>query len=303
MATTTDVAELRRRFGIAGVVDVVEGNGGLAKVRVTAPEAAGEVYLYGGHVTSWKPAGAEEVLFVSAKSKWQEGVAIRGGVPVCFPWFGGKAGDAKAPAHGFARIRMWELGAIERGGDGVTVVMFLESDAETKKWWAADFRLEHRVTFGRNLKMELVVKNRSASAARFEEALHTYFRIGDIAQARVRGLDGLRYTDKTDARKEKTQKGDVVITSETDREYLDAPREVELEDGTTRRRIRIANENARTTVIWNPWMEKAKAMSDLGDEEWKQMICVETTNVSQYAVEVGAGKEHRMKAVVKVEAM
>lgn len=292
--------ELNRRFGIAGVARVEAGNGGLAKVSVTLPEAAGEIYLHGAHVTRWKPAGADEVLFVSAKSRWEDGVAIRGGVPICFPWFDKKRDDAKAPAHGFARTRAWQLEEVTRRGDGVTVVMAIESDESTRKFWAPDFRLEQRVTFGRELRMELALENRGNEPARFEEALHTCFRIGDIDKARVRGLDGMRFTDKTDARREKTQQGDVVITSLTDREYLDTPHEVTLEDPVLRRRIRITNEGSRTTVVWNPWSEKAKAMSDLGDEEWKQMICVETSNVSQFAVEVAPGAEHRMTAVISV---
>lgn len=301
MESTTGIAELNRRFEVAGIARVTQGNGGLAKVSISSAEAAGEIYLQGAHVTAWKPAGAEEVLFVSAKSRWGEGAAIRGGVPICFPWFANKADGAKAPAHGFARTRAWSLEAVEKDGEAVRVTMTLGSDHSTREFWAGDFHAEYRVTFWRELKMELTVKNRGAAAVRFEEALHTYFRVGDIAKARVRGLDGMRYTDKMDARREKLQKGDVVITSETDREYLDTPHEVELVDDVIRRKIQIRNENSRTTVVWNPWVAKAKAMSDFGDEEWKQMICVETTNVSQFAVELGAGQQHRMTVVIKVE--
>ncbi len=300
MEAGTAMTELNRRFEIPGAAKVAEGNGGLLKVSITAPEAAGEVYLLGANVTSWKPSGAEEALFVSAKSRWEDGVAIRGGVPICFPWFGGKAGDAKAPAHGFARTKVWKLDSIARSGGAVTVSMFTESDPSTKKWWNADFRLVYRVTFGRELQMELALKNSGAAPLRFEEALHSYYRVGDVEKARVRGLDRMKYTDKTDARRVKTQEGDVVITSETDREYLDTPHEVELEDPVLRRRIRIANENSRTTVVWNPWIAKAKAMSDFGDDEWKQMLCVENTNVSEFAVDVAPGAEHRMKAIIGV---
>lgn len=299
MKSGAAAGKLNRRFEIPGVARIVEGNGGLLKVRITSPEAEGEIYLHGANITSWKPSGGEEVLFVSAKSRWEDGVAIRGGVPICFPWFGGKAGDAKAPAHGFVRTKAWRLDSVEKTGGGATVKLSTESDESTKRWWAADFRLEHRVTFGSELRMELVLKNSGKVALRFEEALHTYFRVGKIEEARLHGLSGMRYTDKTDSRKEKMQQGDVEITSETDREYLDTPHEVELEDPVLRRQIRIANENSRTTVVWNPWAEKARAMSDFGDEEWKQMMCVETTNVSQFAVEVAAGEEHRMKARIR----
>jgi glucose-6-phosphate 1-epimerase len=300
MDAANTMAELNRRFEIPGIAKVVEGNGGLLKVSVTSPDAAGEMYLQGAHVTSWKPASAEEALFVSAQSKWESGVAIRGGVPICFPWFGGKAGDSKAPSHGFVRAKAWQLDAISLGGGAVIVTMSTASDEGTKKWWPANFRLEHRVTYGRELHMELVLRNSGTAALRFEEALHTYFRIGNIEEARVRGLDGLKYTDKTDSRKVKLQQGDVVITSETDREYLDTPHAVELEDSALRRRIRITNDNSRTTVVWNPWVQKAQAMADLRDDEWTQMMCVETCNVSEFAVDVAPGQEHRMKAMIAV---
>jgi glucose-6-phosphate 1-epimerase len=125
------VADLNRRFEISGIARVVEGNGGLAKVIVGTPVATGEMYFHGAHVTSWKPAGAAETLFVSAQSHWENGVAIRGGVPICFPWFGGKADDSKAPSHGFVRAKAWQLDAIKQSGGTVTVRMSTSSDENT----------------------------------------------------------------------------------------------------------------------------------------------------------------------------
>ncbi len=126
------IAEADRRFEIPGIAQLVEGNGGLPKVRITSPEAAGEMYLHGAHVTSWKPEGAEEVIFLSSRSKFENGKAIRGGVPICFPWFGGKADDPKAPAHGFVRAKAWQLESIKQVGGAVTVSMFTESNQDTK---------------------------------------------------------------------------------------------------------------------------------------------------------------------------
>src|ERR1700683_4812131 len=164
------------RFEIPGVARIVEGNGGLRKVSVTSPQAAGEIYLHGAHVTSWKPTGREEVFFLSSQSRWEEGRAIRGGVPICFPWFGDKVDDPKAPAHGFVRTKAWQLESIEQAGEAVTVSMSTESDESTRKWWPADFRLVHSATFGRDLTLELVVTNTGKTPLRFEEALHSYYR-------------------------------------------------------------------------------------------------------------------------------
>ena len=298
--STTETAESYRQFEIAGIAEVVEGNGGLPKVRITTPEASGEIYLHGAHITSWKPSGTEEVLFLSSKSRWEHGRAIRGGVPICFPWFGGKSDDPKAPAHGFARTKAWRLESISQVGRAVTVSMFTESDESTKTWWPADFRLVYRVTFGTELGLELQMTNTGRTRLRFEEALHAYHSVGNIQEARMRGLDGVQYLDKTDSNRKKLQQGEIAITSETDRIYLDTTDAIELDDPVMHRATRVIKENSRTTVVWNPWVQKARALSDFGDDEWTQMICIESSNVSDFAVDLAPGQQHTMKARVRV---
>lgn len=296
----TEVLESYRQLEIAGVAEVVEGSGGLPKVRITTPECTGEIYLHGAHVTSWKPSGAEEVFFLSSRSQFEDGRAIRGGVPISFPWFAGKSDDPTAPAHGFVRTKAWRLESIAQVGPAVTVGMFTESDERTKRWWPADFRLVYRATFGPELGLELHVFNTGRTMSRFEEALHAYHRVGNIQGARVRGLDGVQYFDKTDSNRKKTQHGEIAITSETDRIYLDTTDAVELVDPVIHRATRVTKEDSRTTVVWNPCVQKARAMSDLGDDEWTQMICIETSNVSDFAVDLAPGQQHTMKALVRV---
>jgi glucose-6-phosphate 1-epimerase len=278
----------------------VEGNGGLAKVAIATSEAAGEMYLHGAQVTSWRPRGAEEVLFVSSQSRWEEGRAIRGGVPVCFPWFGNKVDDPSAPAHGFVRTKAWHLESIVQAGGAVTVSMFTESTDATKRWWPADFHLVQRATFGSELTLELVVRNTGATSFRFEEALHSYFRVGHVEKARLQGLSGVQYLDKTDLNRKKTQQGPIAIVSETDRVYLNTQSAIEMEDKSLNRRIGVVKENSETTVVWNPWVEKAKAFSDFGTAEWTQMVCIETSNVSDFAVELAPRQQHGMQAIVRL---
>jgi glucose-6-phosphate 1-epimerase len=293
-------AELDRRFEIPGTAQLVEGNGGLPKVRITTPEAAGEMYLHGANVTSWRPRGAAEVLFVSSKSLWDHGHAIRGGVPICFPWFGGKADDPKAPSHGLVRAKAWKLESIAQAGGAVTVSMFTESDEDTKRWWPAEFRLVYRATFGSELSLELGMTNTGKTPLRFEEALHAYHTVGNIEDTRVRGLDTVAYVDKTDGNRKKMQQGEIVIVSETDRVYLNTTDAIEVEDPVLHRRMRVTKENSRTTVVWNPWVQKAHTLSDFGDDEWRQMICIESSNVADFAVDLAPGQEHKMKALVRV---
>lgn len=294
------ILKLDRRFEIPGIAQFVEGNGGLPKVRITSAKASGEVYLHGAHVTSWTPASGEEALFLSSKSRWEDGHAIRGGVPICFPWFGDNAQNPKAPAHGFVRTKTWQLESIAQDGGAVTVSMFTESSEDTRKWWPAEFRLLHRVTFGPELSLELVATNTGRTPLRFEEALHSYYRVGNVEKVRVRGLDAVHYLDKTDSNRKKLQEGEISIISETDRVYLGTGDAIDVEDPVLHRRTRVTKENSLTTVVWNPWVQKAHALADFGDDEWTQMICIETSNVSDCAVDLAPGQHNRMKALVRL---
>jgi len=295
------VAELDRQLGIPGIARVSEGNSGLARVQITGAFGEGEMYLHGAHVTSWKPAGNEEVLFVSTKSRWEEGHAIRGGIPICFPWFRAKLDDPHAPAHGFVRTKMWQLESILENENGVAVTMFTQSDGHTQKWWPGEFRLVHRVTFGSELRLELACMNTGTTPFRFEEALHTYNRIADIQDARLEGLDGVSYLDNTESNKEKTQRGDAIIAAPTDNAYSNTENEVDLLDANKRRRIRLRKQHSLSTVVWNPWREGAARLEDLGDGEWRQFLCVEAGNIMDAAIHLAPGQEHRMAAVLKVE--
>src|SRR5271163_3076554 len=166
--TSATPAELDRHFGIAGLVQVVPDDSGNSIVRVTTHDCSGAMHVHGAQVTSWKPAGAEEVIFVSSRARFSEGQAIRGGIPICFPWFRGKLDDPHAPAHGFVRTKMWQLESIIENENGVAVTMFTQSDGHTRKWWPGEFRLVHRVTFGSELRLELVCMNTGTTPFRFE---------------------------------------------------------------------------------------------------------------------------------------
>src|SRR5580698_1754975 len=259
------VDELDRQLGIPGVASVSEGNGGLARVQITGAFGHGEMYLHGAHVTSWEPTGKDELLFMSTKARWEEGQAIRGGIPICFPWFRAKADDPRAPTHGFVRTKTWQLESIAETEAGVAITMFTESDEHTRRWWPGEFRLEHRVTFGSELSLELICTNTGTTSLRFEEALHTYNRVADVGRVRLQGLNSVRFLDNTDANKERQQRGDVVIASQTVNAYLDTESPIDLLDTDGRRRIRLTKANSRTTVVWNPWREGAAGLRDLGD--------------------------------------
>jgi len=287
------ISDLQSRFGIPGVVQVDAGSGSLPRVVVTGDHASAEMYLHGAHLTAFQPRGAMPVLFMSRKSWFEPNKPIRGGVPVCFPWFGPKVGSPESPAHGYARIRDWDLESCARQPDGTVRVGFaLDADE-------CALRLAFGV--GRSLEMDLEVRAKTAFS--FEEALHTYFLVGDVRKVGVEGLDNVDYLDKTDSFRRKTQAPEPIrITGETDRIYLNTRGACVIRDPLLERTIRVEKEGSDTTVVWNPWVAKAKAMPDFGDDEWPRMVCVETANVKADAVTLEPGADHTMTAHVSVRS-
>ena len=255
----------------------------LESVIISTPEAEGEIFLQGAHVARWQPRGERPVLFLSSKSAFDPGKAIRGGVPVIFPWFGpwfGPRSDGKpGPAHGLARTALWEH-------DGGAFRLKVEQ-----------FQLRFEVKMGAALEMSLEVTNEGPDEARFEEALHTYLAVGDVRQASVTGLEGVEYLDKTDEFKRKLQSAEPLrLTKATDSVYLNTTSTCEVTDPVWNRRIVVEKTGSASTVVWNPWT----GMADLGPDEWQGMICVETANVGENAVLLAAGATHTMSATIRL---
>jgi glucose-6-phosphate 1-epimerase len=295
------LAALNTQHAIPGIAQITEPHPGMPAVLITMGSCTATMQLHGAHVTSWRPAGSDEIIFVSSKARYVDGQAIRGGIPICFPWFRGKSDDPKAPAHGFVRTKSWNLESIKTQGEDVAVTMSTSSDDATKKWWPHEFRAKLRVTFGRNLKLEFSVENAGTNECHYEEALHTYYLVGDIASARVQGLDGASYLDNTDSNREKKQAGEVGVGKATDSAYVNNDGALDVVDPVLQRRTHIRKENSRTTVIWNPWKEAAEKMSDMGTEEWKKMLCVEGANILGNAIKLIAGENHTTTVTMSVD--
>jgi len=196
---------------------------------------------------------------------------------------------------------MWQLESIVEDASGVTVSMLTENDERSRHWWPAEFRLVHRVTFGSEMRLELICTNTGTMPLRFEEALHTYNRVANIQDARLQGLDGVSFLDNTESNKKKVQQGEVVIVSQTDSAYLNTKSEVDLLDLEQKRRIRLRKNHSLNTVVWNPWSDGAARLQDLGDGEWRQFLCVEASNILDGAVDLAPGQEHKMAAVLTVD--
>ena len=301
MESDTKIDALNKQFSIPGVTRILRGNGDLPKILVETGSATAEIYLYGAQVTSWKPAGAGEVLFVSEKSYWEAGRAIRGGIPVCFPWFRAKVDDPHAPTHGFVRTKEWQVESISMDpGNSASICFSTASDESTRRWWPCDFRLEYRIAVGPSLRLQLVMKNSGQTALRFEEALHTYFKVGDVERVRVRGLDGVAYLDNRDGNREMTRPGDLILSRQTDNAYKDSVGPVEIIDPLLGRILKTEKQGSASTIVWNPWSDGASSMSDLGDQEWRGMLCAEGANILTSAVNLDPGQSHAMTVTIGV---
>jgi glucose-6-phosphate 1-epimerase len=281
----------------ADVIKTDQGRGNLPRVTIASELAAAEIYLHGAHLTHFQPKGAQPLLFMSAESLFEANKPIRGGVPVIFPWFGPRAGSPESPMHGLVRTRSWQLDSSEVQPDGTArVVLSLASDPSTLAVWPHAFKLRMSFRIGRSLEMELEVSNPGDQPFTFEEALHTYFRVGDVRQIAIAGLDDVEYIDKTDSLKRKRQPaGGIRITSETDRIYTDTRSTCTIHDPVLKRTLTVEKDHSDATVVWNPWIAKAKAMADFGDEEWPGMVCIETANVGAGAIRLDPGRSHVLR--------
>lgn len=278
--------------------------GQLRRLDVASPRATAQVYFHGAHPTAWQPSHAgAPVLWLSERSQFQPDKPIRGGVPVCFPWFGPHRVDEDAPAHGFARLSGWTLTEAAESGDGIVTLAFsLERAHETASAWPHPCRITHHISIGAQLRMALEVHNPGTEAFTFEEALHTYLAVEDVEHVAIAGLEGAEYLDKASGFARLRQGPDPIrFTGETDRLYPDTTETCVVHDPGMRRRIVVRKQGSRSTVIWNPWIEKARAMPDFGDLEWRGMVCVETANVGAAAVRLEPGGTHRMTAEIAVE--
>jgi len=270
----------------------LNGRGDLPMLEITTPWSSAEIYLHGAQVTHFKKNGEPPLLFLSQCSRFAAGQPIRGGIPIIFPWFG-KPTD-KPNQHGFARIQDWDLRELAVTPDGsVSVRLQMAECADSSEYPSC--AVDYLVTVSATLTVELVVLNKSAREFVFENCLHTYFTVGDIGAVSITGLKGVDYLDQTKAFARQIESNDAIrIASEVDRAYLGTPRTVEIQDASLRRTIRIEKQGSASTVVWNPWIAKSKAMPDFGDDEYQQMVCVETGNVDSDRLTLKPGAVSRL---------
>ena len=319
---------LNNNFRLPGL-EFTRGAGGFTRALIDTPVASGELYLHGAHVTRYQPPGHAPVLWMSDNSYFERGKPIRGGVPICVPWFGPNAKDSQAPAHGLARTKAWDVMASGRTADGgVSLELSTIVDG---------FLLHYHVQFGRSLQLELGVElaaqspfsdspspptplpedgergtgglvggdalesGASSRTRKFEEALHTYLAVGDIRQVSMEGLEAYSFLDKVGGVEKQPAAHEAIrFTQETDRVYLKTNTVCTLRDPVLKRTITVHQSNSRSTIVWNPWIDKSARMADFGNDEWPGMLCIETANVGDHAIAIEPGELHTMVARIEV---
>lgn len=275
---------------------VRSGVNGLEKIVVITPIAQGEVYLQGAHVTSWQPNGGKPVLWMSRQSYFEPGKPIRGGIPVCFPWFGPHPTDSSRPAHGTARIQNWSPVRSRWNPEGVAELIL---EAHVSPFTA---QLQIRMGQQLELRMRTALSSEQTQSVSFEQALHTYFSVTDVRNVEIRGLESSGFIDKMrQARRCDPTGCPITINEETDRVYFNTEETVEIHDSGDGRQIVIEKSGSMSTVVWNPWIDKSRRMPDFADAEWPGMVCVETANVADNRVQLAPGSSHEMTVRISVK--
>ena len=302
----TNIQDLNKRFSIEDAANSLKfkaGKGDIPVVEIKSDLASATISLQGAHILSWKPSNERDVIWISNDASYAMGKSIRGGVPLCWPWFGAHENNDAFPAHGFARTVLWQVKDTQvLSFNEIQITFSLDTDTldeNLRTMWPFSTRAEFKITVSDTLKLELTTFNLSDEDITIGQALHTYFNIKDIESTVIHGLDGKTYLDKTDGFVSKQQDGDISIDGEIDRVYLDTADDAIIDD--TTRKIVIEKQGSQSTVVWNPGEIVADKMGDLGTDGYRNMLCVESANAANDVVEIGSGKSHSLSVTYKIK--
>lgn len=272
-------------------------------IHINNTHANAEIALAGAHVLRFQPKGESPILWLSETSVFQKGSAVRGGIPICWPWFGDHTTDTSLPAHGFARKDVFELIAVDDTATGETrITLQLSNNDFNSQYWNEAFKLTVAILVGQQLTVSLTMHNQGESTQSFSSALHSYFHVSDIANMSIQGLAGTSYYDKVNDLND-VQQGDITINSEVDRVYMNTSSEVTMLDKGLNRAIKIAKTGSQSTVIWNPWIDKSATMSDFHEGGYRTMSCIETANALEDSIVLTSGESHNISTTIRCEPL
>jgi glucose-6-phosphate 1-epimerase len=283
-------------------VTLIEEPAGYPILVIEHPAATGRIALNGAHVTDWIPEGHDPVLYMSAEAVLEVGKPIRGGIPICWPWFGPHPTDSSKPAHGFVRQMLWEVDVARETETAVDIVLKLSDSAATKALWPHAFSARLHVHIGAVLQVTLQATNTGTTAWDMTGALHTYFNVEDVRKVSIHGLHGTQYVEGRLSPDKRPQHGTISIDQEVDRMYV-SDAAVIVDDPLWGRELVIEKAGSLATVVWNPWIEKSKRLADLPDEAYPEFLCIEAANAGEDVVTVQPGQEHLLMQRVEVRKL
>ncbi len=306
-----DIEKLNQEHALhtsSSTLRIKTGEGGIPVINIKNRHASALISLQGAHLLSWVPNGEQEVIWLSEQAKFAPGQSIRGGIPVCWPWFGQYDGLREAgidyPAHGFSRTKNWQILSTEALDDDYTRISFtMRPESATQALWPTETTVQLQMTIGKKLEIELITHNNGMQAVTIGQALHTYFKVGEVSNVLLHGLDDIDYLDKLEKFTRKHQHGPLHFNEEVDRIYLDTASDCVIEDKSLNRHIIIVKCGSHSTVVWNPWQEVASKMADFGEEGYKNMLCVESGNVAEDVVTIEPGKAHQLWVQYSVQVL
>jgi glucose-6-phosphate 1-epimerase len=293
-ASMTSIQDLNQQFAVGDFLTFAKHPSGLMMGIVKTPLCEASFFLQGAHVSHFHPTISQHpVLFMSDSALYEPGRPIRGGIPICFPWFSSHPNQPSLPAHGWARTSEWQVTSTRMANQNIEVTLTLAHD---------DWELNYHLTFGADLHVSLIINNLAANTRTFEIALHTYFDIGAIQQTEIKGdLAQLQFLDQLTAQIHSPHPAPIKFEAETDRIYQGSAPNIQIHDGGYHRTIRIQAVNSNSTIVWNPWIAKSIRMADFGDDEYLRMCCVETANVRQQEVSLAPTQSHAMQLKISVQ--
>lgn len=283
-------------------VSLIEEPAGYPVLVIEHAAATGRIALNGAHVTDWIPEGHDPVLYMSADAILETGKPIRGGIPVCWPWFGPHPTDSSKPAHGFVRQMAWEVDVARESDTGVDIVLKLQDSTETKAFWPHSFQVRMHVHMGASLQVSLQAQNTGSTAWSMTGALHSYLNVEDVRKISIHGLHGTQYVEGRLSPDKRPQSGTIIIDQEVDRMYI-SDATVIVHDPLWKRELVIEKAGSLATVVWNPWIEKSKRLADLPDEAYPEFLCVEAANAGEDVITVQPGHEHLLTQRIEVRKL
>jgi glucose-6-phosphate 1-epimerase len=296
----------KNKVGVSAGITQYQDEHGLQFLSVENSHANATIALQGAHVMHWQPKSASQpVLWLSSNARYTEGRSIRGGIPICWPWFGAHPTDSSYCPHGFARVIPWKVLQTSILTNGATRLLLEMSHTDvTKKQLSYDYRFVLAITIGQTLRLEMMTTNLASHPFMIGEAFHTYFNISDVDNIEITGLENLMFSDKVAGYQRNVQHGPIQFDGEFDRVYLNSRRDCVIHDAGYERKIRVTKSCSHTTVIWTPWGEKASQMGDMGAQnEWRKMICLESANAMENSVTIYPNETHTMVTEYSLEAL